>query len=90
MFAVVILTQSKVKLVIPIKWVSSLDIIQIFNYGVSHTKDHLIFYSSVDDDDPDFGTEKKREFVMNDIGCYDARIMSIWGKCFTDTLNLLN
>lgn len=79
MFAAVILKQSKEKIVVPMKWISGLDIVQIFNCGISHTKTHLIFYSKNRDDEPNFLAEKKDEFDEDGAFCYDGKVLHVWG-----------
>lgn len=78
-FAAVILKHSKKKVVVPIKWVGSLDLLQIFNIGVSHTKDHNIFYSPNPNDEPNFAAEIKQSFDENASFCYDGKVLHIWG-----------
>lgn len=70
-----------IKKEIPMAWVYSLDIAQVFNRGISHTKNHLIFYSKNKDDDPDFKLPVRDFFDDTvDFGCYYAKIRECAGK----------
>lgn len=80
MFAAIILIESKEKLVIPSKWIYSLDIVQVFNIGISHTKTHKIFYSPNLNDEPDFKASLEREFTIQRKCCYEAKIYRFFGK----------
>lgn len=79
MFASVLLSESRQKIVIPMKWILSVDIVQVFNYGVSHTKDHIIYYSQNLDDEPNFRLKVEDVFEFKE-GCYEARILHAHGK----------
>lgn len=81
MFAAVILKQSKEKIVVPLKQIAGLDIVQIFNCGISHTKIHLIFYSTDRDEEPNFSADKKEVFDDSGCFCYDGKVLHIWGTC---------
>lgn len=80
MFAVVLLKESKTKLVIPISWIYSLDIVQIFNRGVSHTKNHKIFYYKDKKTEPNFRLPIRIIFDENVHACYIAKILHGLGK----------
>lgn len=82
MFAVVILNISKKKLVIPLKWVYSFDIIQSLNYGISHTKNHLFFYSKDSTIEPNFRCAIKTAFDEENNSCYYGKILYVFGKFF--------
>lgn len=79
MFATVILTASHVRLVIPLKYILSLDIVQIYNRGISRTKDHIIYFSSDHTEEPNFRLPLKIEFDANVPACYWAKILNIFG-----------
>lgn len=79
MFAVVVLLHSRKKLIVPISWIKSLDITQIFNYGISHTKNHTVFYAP-ENTEPDFSLDIKENFDEIASGLYISRIRHIWGK----------
>lgn len=83
-FAAVILKNSRKKLVVPIKWVGNLDLLQILNIGLSHTKDHVIFYSKNRSDEPNFAAEVKEHFDedADEAFCYDGKVLHIWGELF--------
>lgn len=80
MFAAVILKQSKEKIVVPIKWIAGLDIVQIFNRGISHTKCHLIFHSMNRDEEPNFTAEMKQKFDGEGSFCYEGKVLHVWGE----------
>lgn len=86
MFATVILLESLERLVIPIKYVLSLDILQIYNRGISRTKKHIIYYSPDDDDEPNFQLAIKDDFEENVPACYKARILNVFGKLWLSEL----
>lgn len=79
-FAAVILKNSKMKVVVPLKWIGNLDLLQILNIGVRPTKDHLIFYSKNRNDEPNFAAEVKENFDEDGAFCYDGKVLHIWGK----------
>lgn len=80
MFVAVILADSKTKLVIPISWIYSLDIVQIFNRGVSHSKNHKIFYHKNKNTEPNFRLRVRNIFDENVHACYHAKILNGFGK----------
>lgn len=80
MHASIILKESKVKLVIPIKWIESLDIVQVMNIGIRHTKDHVIFYSSNESIEADFTAQMRTVFDETAPARYIGKVLSIWGK----------
>lgn len=82
MFAVIILSKSKKKLVIPIKYVYSFDVTQSMNYGISHTKDHRVFYSKNFEGEPNFKLPLQDEFEEHKCACYQAKILHIFGKFY--------
>lgn len=75
-FAVILRgANGNVKKEIPFTWVYSLDIVQVFKRGISNTKNHLIYYSKIKNDDPDFKLPIRDIFDDNDeFGCYYAKI----------------
>lgn len=80
MFATVILVGSLERLVIPLKYILSLDIVQVYNRGISRTKKHIIYYSSDDTDEPNFHLPIQDEFNANEPACYYAHILNVFGK----------
>lgn len=73
-----------IKKEIPITWVHSLDIVQVFKRGISNTKNHLIYYSKNKNDDPNFKLPVRGTFDDTaDFGCYHAKIREVAGKCKT-------
>lgn len=79
MFATVILTASHVRLVIPLKHILSLDIVQIYNRGNSRTKNHIIYFSPDDSEEPNFRLPLRTEFDQNIPACYWAKVLNIFG-----------
>lgn len=75
MFVACILTESKVKVVIPISWFASLDIVQIFNIGKVRGKVHKIFYFKDKSVDPNFRLSLKSEFDEDVRACYSANVL---------------
>lgn len=84
MFAIVILlTEPKRLAVVPMSWFPSLDIVQIFNRGVSRTKNHRLFYSPNREDEPDFTLPVQRNFHQDIRASYEGKILSAWGENMT-------
>lgn len=83
MFACIVLENSKQKLVIPLKWIYSIDITQIMNYGISHTKQHVVFYCNDPDEEPNFRLPIQNDFDENQNACYYARVLHIFGEFLT-------
>lgn len=92
MFHSVLLVKSKIKLVIPTKWAYSLDIVQIFNRGISPTKLHKIFYFHDKSVRADFNLPVRDEFDPSVPACYLAQIKCTSGKNikFLNTIINLN
>lgn len=80
MFVTVILVDSLERLVIPVKYILSLDIVQIYNRGISRTKKHIIYFSNDDTDEPNFHLPIRSEFDANRPACYYANILNVFGK----------
>lgn len=80
MFAVVKLSQSTEKLVIPVKWIYSFDIVQALNYGLSKTKSHIIFYSPNLQAEPNFRLPLRDSLENGSDGCYKAHFKYLLGK----------
>lgn len=68
-------TNGNVKKEIPFTWIHSIDIVQVFNRGISHTKKHLIYYSEDKSDEPNFKLPVRDIFDENNGGCYYAYIL---------------
>lgn len=84
MFVTVILEGSKKKLVIPFKWVYSLDILQLLNGIHVRTKFHTIFYADDLTIEPNFRLPISQTFdEENAVGCYKAQIGFFFGKTFS-------
>lgn len=75
MFVACILIESKEKVVIPISWFASLDIVQIFNIGKVRAKVHKIFYFKDKSVDPNFRLPLRIDFDENVRACYNANIL---------------
>lgn len=84
MYVTVILLHSRVRVVIPVKYIFSLDIVQVYNRGISRNKDHIVYYSSDDSDEPNFRLPIKKEFDPFEPACYEARILNTFGKFHVD------
>lgn len=81
MYAIVILlTEQKQLTVVPMSWFPSLDIIQIFNKGVSKTKSHRLFFSPNSNDEPNFKLPIPKKFQPDICANYEGKILSVWGK----------
>lgn len=81
MFSIVLLkTEPKQLAIIPTSWFASLDIIQIFNYGISRTKRHRIYYAQNMDDEPNFRLKLSTIFDENATSNYLATVHSVWGR----------
>lgn len=80
MYHSVLLVPSKQKLVLPTKWVNSIDVVQACNVGVSKTKYHKVFYYKDVSVQPDFELPIRVEFDENIPACYYAQIKSTTGN----------
>lgn len=80
MFAVILLTKSKIKLIVPAKWILSLDIVQALNYGISHTKKHIVFFSKDLSALPNFQLLVQEVYDENMVCCYEAFLLHLFGK----------
>lgn len=79
MYVTAILIHSRNRVVIPVKYIFSIDIVQIYNRGMSRNKDHIIYYSNDDSDEPNFRLPIKSEFDPIVPACYKARVLNIFG-----------
>lgn len=76
-------SSGNIKKKIPFAWVHSVDVVQIFNRGVSRTKNHLIYFSENKLEDPDFKLPVQHIFEENnEPGCYYAKIRYCAGMYF--------
>lgn len=81
MYAVALLhTQPKQHKVLPLSWFASLDVVQIFNIGISYTKLHRVFYSPDLKDDPNFKLELSEVFAEDLKANYMSTVRSVWGN----------
>lgn len=80
MFFVVKSKDSNEKLVIPVKWIYSFDIVQGLDYGISKTKSHIIFYSPKLQVQPNFRLPLRDRFENGRDGCYKAHICYLLGE----------
>lgn len=80
MYVTVILIESRYRVVIPVKYIFSIDIVQIYNRGMSRNKNHIIYYSNDDSDEPNFRLPIRNYFDPNVPACCKARILNIFGK----------
>lgn len=81
MFLVVTLEKCVKNIVVPIKWVQSIDIDNLINGGINLSQTHIVFYSTKKED-PDFSLECDRvNFIDgNARGCFYGRIIEFFGK----------
>lgn len=77
---VILLTEPKQLTVVPMSWFSSLDIVQIFNRGVSHTKKHRLFFSPNQNDEPNFKLPVQNHFDQDMAANYEGKVLSVWGN----------
>lgn len=86
----VILVESKAKLIIPLKWLhnTSGDMSWIINWGIKKGRDRKIFFSPNENDDADFGLEARGDFCSSISACYMARVIKSCGKYFRSTQNI--
>lgn len=82
-----ILEGSLKKLVIPFKWVYSLDILQLLNGVHVRSKFHTIFYSDDLTIEPNFHLPISQTFhEENAVGCYKAQIGFFFGKILSNVI----
>lgn len=85
MYFAVILSATKTKLVIPIQWISSIDIAQVFNIGLVKSKQHKIFHCDDMNADPNFRLDIRTDFNENGgnpPACYIAQILCCFRKSY--------
>lgn len=80
MFVACILIGSKEKVVIPVSWFASLDIVQIFNIGRVRGKVHKIFYFKDKSVDPNFRLPLQTVFNADVRACYEANVLHAFRK----------
>lgn len=80
MFVTIFLTDFKKKLVIPVKWVHSLDILQLLNGYHVRSKIYTIFYSSNLEVEPNFGMPISEVFNEDISGCYRTQVGNFFGE----------
>lgn len=80
MFVTIFLVDSKKKLVIPFKWVFSLDILQLLNGCHVRSKIYTIFYSNDLEVEPNFHMPISEIFDEENPACYRAQIGNFFGK----------
>lgn len=78
----VILVESKEKIIIPLKWVhnESSDLSWIINWGIKRSRDRKIFFSNNENDEPNFGLAMRAKLCYTEAACYKARIIKSFGK----------
>lgn len=81
----VILVESKQKIIIPLKWIQieRNDMSWIINWGIKRGLDRKIFFSANEDDEADFNLAMKTEFSNMASACYIARIIKSCGMYIT-------
>lgn len=81
MFIVVILKPSCKIIVIPYRWVSNLNPVRIFNSGIRKYKTHVVFYSKIAGNIPNFDIEITNGNFQPDVdACYYAKVLMAFGK----------
>lgn len=76
MFVAVILKRSRIKLVVPKKWIQALDEVKIFNDGAKKTKYRKIFYCENIESDANFGAPLLKHFSVRKNGArYYGKIL---------------
>lgn len=81
-FLVSLKTETKTTIIVPLKWIYSLDIIKLLNYGVLVQKkiDVLVYFGTNLKDEPDFNCKVLEIFDLNRSACYRATIIRGFGK----------
>lgn len=82
MFAAIILEKTFDKLVVPCKWIKTINCVKFVDNGVNQSQTHTVFYSFDEKVEPDFLLPcDQQEFDMiNGHGCYRGRILKFFGK----------
>lgn len=83
MFVTVFLLDFKKKLVIPFKWVHSLDILQLLNGCHIQSKIYTIFNANNLEIEPNFKLPLSIVFDAENPGCYRAQVGNFFGKLFS-------
>lgn len=87
MWLVVILTKSLENLVVPIKWVKSLNVTELIKGGVNSLEIQTVFYSPKDEP-ADFNLQRDQlDYNENSRGCFKARIHKFYGKRVKNIVN---
>lgn len=77
--AVILTTEPLKKVIIPIQWFQSVDVVQVFNTGVSKTKLHKVFFCGDIKEDPNFRLPIEKKFVDRP-ACYQAKVKCGFSK----------
>lgn len=80
MFVTVFLTDVKKKLVIPFKWVHSLDILQLLNGCHIRSKIYTIFYAKDSEIEANFALPISFVFDDDNSACYRAQVGNFFGE----------
>lgn len=80
MYISIILKESKEKIIVPFKWIFSLNVARCLNNGISRNKPFVIFYSPNRESEPDFKKPLRIEFDENEEACYKAHFLKSHGK----------
>lgn len=80
-----VLLKSGEKKIVPMKWVSNLNLPFLLNRGVTFykKKEHLVFISSDINVEPDFTLQIFELFQNNQPALYTARVLKCSGECFS-------
>lgn len=74
------LVNSNKNIVVPIKWIQSIDLGKICNDGLNHSIIYKIFFSSNKYENPDFNSEAIKSDFEAQRGIYEARLLWHSGK----------
>lgn len=80
----VILSESRKKINIPIKWIqeNTIDAARLLMYGIKTGEDRLIFHSNNKNRDADFNLPIRTDFSTDEDACYIARVLRAFSKLF--------
>lgn len=90
MFFLVILKNSKEKVIVPVKWIQNLDTTKLFNYGIVYMKKKvykIYFSNKMLHDEPDFQTTILDRIDLSQPACYETKIVQCFGKLIEILLN---
>lgn len=82
-FLVTLKTAIKTTIIVPWKWVQSIDIVKLLNYGIRIQKNTevLVYFSKNMQEEPDFHSNILNNFKSHKSACYLATIVRGFGEC---------